>query len=209
MTQVGTGASDVKSFITAVQHASLVISKAERLSFNMRYLDIGGGFQDTTLETLAPSIQTAITHLIPRHIQILAEPGRFYARSFYTMACKVISRRKQMGSMKGLHPDMLYQNDGVYGSFMNALIEKEVFRPSVIRNSRSAGSRRKSGEHRYSIWGPTCDSVDCVTKDVTLSTEVLPGDWLTYKNMGGGLNPLLIDNTAKSVKNSANPDKFS
>ena len=182
--------------MTAIQHASQVLSNAERLGFNMRYLDIGGGFQDTTLEALAPTIQAAISRQIPKYIQVIAEPGRFYARSFYTMACKVISRRKQLGSTKGSEPDMLYQNDGIYGSFMNALIEKEIYCPDVIRHARGTGTgtgtRRDSGEHRYSIWGPTCDSVDCLTKDVTLDTEVLPGDWLKYKNMGGSSSPLLI-----------------
>ncbi|KAF7379226.1 hypothetical protein HZH68_017071 [Vespula germanica] len=33
------------------------------------------------------------------------------------------------------------------------------------------------------IWGPTCDSCDCIIKDVLLP-EFYIGDWLIWKDMG-------------------------
>lgn len=36
-----------------------------------------------------------------------------------------------------------------------------------------------------SIWGPTCDSIDCVQSDALLPTNLLEvGDWLRWDNMG-------------------------
>ena len=34
-----------------------------------------------------------------------------------------------------------------------------------------------------SLWGPTCDSIDCVLPDVELP-ELQVGDWLAFRNMG-------------------------
>ena len=152
----------------------------------MQYLDIGGGFQDSNFESMAPTIREAVELHIPSDIQVIAEPGRYYARSAYTLVCKVISRRRQIGA-EATTPDMLYQNDGVYGNFMNVLVEKEEMRPSLVTPALSnlTAPSREEGEHWYTIWGPTCDSVDCVSNKARLESEVKVGDWLMYKNMGG------------------------
>jgi ornithine decarboxylase len=74
---------------------------------------------------------------------------------------------------------MLYQSDGIYGNFLNVIMEKEKMAPRLI------GGKRSFIEHRYSIWGPTCDSMDCVVKEARFGSEVKVGDWLRYDNMGG------------------------
>lgn len=57
--------------------------------------------------------------------------------------------------------------------------------PTLMQNvSGVFENRRNFREHQYSIWGPTCDSIDCVVKDVALDSEILVSDWLKYKNMG-------------------------
>lgn len=164
----------------------------------MCILDVGGGFQDENLEIIAPRLERAIDVEFPdRAIQVVAEPGRFYARSFYTMVCKVISRRthvstsqtyrdQQQHHASSAKVDMLYQSDGVYGCFMNALCEGEIYQPTVIRAATGGPSTvRNSGTHLYSIWGPSCDSLDCINKQTYLDCEVKIGDWLKYNNMGG------------------------
>lgn len=35
-----------------------------------------------------------------------------------------------------------------------------------------------------SIWGPTCDSIDCVNPSVRLPGALRVGDWLGFDNMG-------------------------
>lgn len=149
-------------------------------------LDIGGGFQDSNFEKFVPKLQAALRREFPTGMRFMAEPGRYYARSAYTLVCKVISRRLQTGAQP--EPDMLYQNDGVYGSFMNVLIEKEVLHPSLVSSgfhSLEGGSKRHKGKRRYSIWGPTCDSTDRVVKEMDMESEVKVGDWLKYTHMGG------------------------
>jgi ornithine decarboxylase len=199
---LGTGATNPKSFCNAIKDARVAFSQAERLGFHPKILDIGGGFQDNCFESMAPIIREAICSEFPVGITTIAEPGRFYARSVYTLVCRVISRRRQLGSAasSGI-PDMLYQNDGIYGNFMNVIMEKEIMVPHLIKPkktkdgimpnyktngvSKIASDVASKSEHRYSIWGPTCDSTDCVVREVTFDTEIKIGDWLKYKNMGG------------------------
>ncbi|KXG49824.1 Ornithine decarboxylase [Penicillium griseofulvum] len=163
---VGTGATNPESFCKGIKDARLAFSQAERLGFRPKILDIGGGFQDDCFESMAPFIREAIRSEFPVGITTIAEPGRFFARN------------------------MLYQNDGIYGNFMNVIMEKEIVVPYLVK-SRKRGHKSKGEEkndqvtsHRYSIWGPTCDSTDCVVREVTLDSEVKIGDWIKYKNMG-------------------------
>lgn len=204
MEPIGTGATDPASFCRAIKDARVAFSQAERLGFHPKILDIGGGFQDNCFESMAPVLREALRSEFPSGITTIAEPGRFFARSVYTLVCRVISRRRQLGSaaLTGV-PDMLYQNDGIYGNFMNVIMEKEIMIPHLVKSKKVRGSllhKTRSGAengrandslqakrhgHRYSVWGPTCDSTDCVVREVTLESEVKVGDWLKYKNMGG------------------------
>lgn len=34
------------------------------------------------------------------------------------------------------------------------------------------------------MWGPTCDSIDCVSPKTTLPSALQVGDWLGFDNMG-------------------------
>jgi ornithine decarboxylase len=144
----------------------------------MNLRDIGGGYQGSNFKKIAQSVRGALMEGFPSQTRIIAEPGRYFARSAYTLACKVLSRRCHIGEEAQERPDMLYQNDCVYGSFMNVLYEKEVVHPSLIPCSSPyhlRNTKRARGPHHYSIWGPTCDSIDCVARETTLEAEVRVG----------------------------------
>lgn len=72
---------------------------------------------------------------------------------------------------------MYYVNDGVYGSFNcllydHATVEVKVppfYIPSEL--------------HRASIWGPTCDGIDCISTKSWLP-EMNIGQWLIFEDMG-------------------------
>jgi len=46
-------------------------------------------------------------------------------------------------------------------------------------------AERFENEPRYtcSLWGPTCDGLDCLTRDSRLP-ELNTGDWLLFEDMG-------------------------
>ncbi|KAJ5992219.1 hypothetical protein N7451_007943 [Penicillium sp. IBT 35674x] len=179
---VGTGAKSPTAFSKAIQHARQVFTEANNVGFTPSILDIGGGFEDSSFESISSHILQSIRNEFPVGVTTIAEPGRFYARSAYTLVSRVIARRRQMGvaAVQGV-PDMLYQNDGVYGSFMNVVMEKEVMVPILVRRR---GKSKGQKEYRYSVWGPTCDGIDCVAREARFEEEVMIGDWLKYMNMG-------------------------
>lgn len=179
----GTGAKSPTAFSKAIRHARQVFTHANNLGFTPSILDIGGGFEDSSFESISSHILQSIRTEFPAGVTAIAEPGRFYARSAYTLVSRVIARRRQMGvaAVQGV-PDMLYQNDGVYGSFMNVVMEKEVMVPVLVRKR---GKSKGDKEYRYSVWGPTCDGIDCVAKEARFREEVMIGNWLKYMNMGG------------------------
>lgn len=190
----GTGASNAQVFIDSMQQARTIFDFAASKGHSLRCLDIGGGFQDSNFEAMAARINHGVKLHMPPGVELIAEPGRYYARGAYTLACKVISRRRQIGKHQEMlensasSPGMLYQNDGVFGNFMNVLVENEILQPVLATPAAglaSSSRSREQREHWYSIWGPTCDSTDCLGRNVMMPSEVKVGDWLVYENMGG------------------------
>lgn len=181
LTFPGSGAGDVAAIDQAVKDSSFVLKEARSVGFNPHILNVGGGFQDSNFELISNALRTVLQRQIPENITIIAEPGRYFARSAYTLACTIIGRRQvSNGSM-----DMIYQNDGVYGNFLNVIIEKETICPSNVFLINQ--QQRQLTTRMYSIWGPTCDSTDCINSGSRFGTEIMIGDWLIYKNMGGSI----------------------
>jgi len=139
-------------------------------------------------------------------VRIISEPGRYYATSTHTLATKVIGRRepndyKMVYDEKKLQfraqpgPGyMYYINDGLYGSFNCVLYDHidvstsshpKVMQVGKILPEDSAVAAEES--FPCSIWGPTCDGLDCVMKNATLPI-LEEGDWLTFRNMGAYTN---------------------
>ena len=181
---VGSGAKDVKAYVQAIQDSKEAIDEASHLNFQIRSLDIGGGFLQERLAAFAPEIKSALEHndyFSSRGIQALAEPGAFFAASIATLACNVIRTRTGENDQGAL--DKLYLNDGVYGSFLNVIIEGPELKPHLLKSSSlERGSRQ--GKYRYSLWGPTCDSTDKIGDSFEFNDEVKVGDWLYFENMG-------------------------
>ncbi len=76
---------------------------------------------------------------------------------------------------------MYYIDDGMYGSFHESLfdpISRRALAPMPL--SVETGARLV-----YStIWGPTCDSLDCIGERVLLPAMAV-NDWVYFKNCGG------------------------
>jgi ornithine decarboxylase len=73
---------------------------------------------------------------------------------------------------------MYYINEGVYGSFNCLIFDHSTVEAIPLRDYHGNDEKFAS-----SIWGPSCDSMDCVAKNVMLP-ECNIGDWLYFKEMG-------------------------
>jgi ornithine decarboxylase len=176
---VGSGASDPESFVKAVRDARNVFDHAAAKGFDLKLLDVGGGFEDGTFELFASVLKAALEEYIPPHIRIIGEPGRYYVANAFTLAANIIARRDVRDELTGEQAYMLYLNDGAYGNFSNIIFDHQHPTAQVLQSA--AGIRKPT---IYSIWGPTCDGIDMITERCNLPDLLDVGDWLSFENMG-------------------------
>jgi len=95
---------------------------------------------------------------------------------------------------------MYYINDGLYGSFNCVLYDHATpecaVLPPVGNTSEAATTAVEAIESSEdggvpvgdaatcSVWGPTCDGIDCVLSNAKLSPSLAVGEWLYFTDMG-------------------------
>ncbi|KAI9470027.1 MAG: ornithine decarboxylase [Benjaminiella poitrasii] len=204
---VGSGCLDESAFGDAVIRAKNVFDQAKEMGFNFSLLDVGGGFPGAdvkdgiTFEKVAAILGPIVDRLFPPEIRVIAEPGRYYVASAFTICTNIISRRTTLPPPSAAVDEeevpedqkeeehnqefMYYVNDGVYGSFNCIIFDHQVVHPKVLVKNNEFTYGKELDEVRFesSVWGPTCDSIDCLNKSSRLPM-LEPGDWLYYENMG-------------------------
>jgi ornithine decarboxylase len=225
---VGSGCYDAKAYSAAVASACTVFGIAKNEGFHFNLLDIGGGFPGQKnvklpFEEICSVLRSALDVYFPENmnVRIIAEPGRFFVASAFTLALNVIARRvvtkednnfeygddsdnnatfassdnssdahnntdKTVDSVDtatgSTHSDpmfMYYLNDGVYGSFNCILFDHATVHPTLFDEERFQNEPRFT----CSLWGPTCDGLDCIVKECRLP-ELNTGDWIVFNDMG-------------------------
>jgi ornithine decarboxylase len=192
---IGSGASDPQAFLKAVQDARYVFDQAAEFGFDMNTLDVGGGFCSETFESMASVLSAALDEYFPPSVRIIGEPGRYYVSAAFNLACHVIARRTVEDPTLGTKSFMLYLNDGVYGNFSSIIFDHQHPVPRILRNGDKFlhGTEDRSDGYttpevtEYSIWGPTCDGIDCIAQSASFKEILDIGDWLYFENMGGEL----------------------
>ncbi|KAH6572252.1 hypothetical protein BASA50_006235 [Batrachochytrium salamandrivorans] len=215
---VGSGCYDASAFSEAVLLARKAFDIGKALGFDFTLLDIGGGFPGRSTEGLqfadvARLLGPTIDDNFPAEIRVIAEPGRYFVSSAFTLAVNIIARRVVFrdntdtssdelsvssqvsldsdgnATNANLHPSyMYYINDGMYGSFNCLTFDHAVVKavPLVrqgeyLYDTVDAGSSLP--QFACSIWGPTCDSIDCIGRDCLLPAMKV-GEWLSFASMG-------------------------
>ncbi|XP_067470963.1 ornithine decarboxylase 1-like [Thunnus thynnus] len=123
----------------------------------------GSDDAELKFEEITAVINPALDKYLPADcgVKIIAEPGRFYVASAYTLVINIIAKKVIMDEElasdeedKGTNDRtlMYYVNDGVYGSFNCILYDHAHCLPTLHK-------KPKSDEVMFlcSIWGPTCD----------------------------------------------------
>jgi len=180
----GSGQMTSKAFVDAIQNARMIMNYGQQMGFEMNFLDIGGGFPGNAgTEDYFTEIASAVNKALEEHfpndesVRIIAEPGRYYVASAYTLATNVIARRDMIDSETGETKHMYYINDGVYGSFNCVLYDHYTPEPNLFAQNQL------DEKFTSSIWGPTCDGLDCIQQSIQMP-KLNIGDWMIWKNMG-------------------------
>lgn len=186
---VGSGCESTESFELAIRDARYVFDLAIELGMEpMTLLDLGGGWPGTsnpsvTFDAMSRTVRQALDEYFNENqfpsLKIIAEPGRFYAASAFTLATMVIAKR-MIDTPNGERVAMYYLNDGVYGSFNCTIFDHWIVEPVPLNKNTNENLNELINS---TFWGPTCDSMDLIKKDVLIS-ELQVGDWVVFREMG-------------------------
>ncbi len=188
---VGSGCFNASAYRDAVESARKVFDIGKEVGYEFNLLDVGGGFPGNypyavSFEEIAVVLRESVDELFPPNVRVIAEPGRFFVASAFTLAVNITAKRTVQE--KDEKKFMFYVNDGVYGSFNCIMFDHASPEAKVLmRNGTYFHGRPLTGDdlplHNCSIWGPTCDSLDCITKEGLLP-DLEIGDWLYFDHMG-------------------------
>ncbi|XP_031104993.1 ornithine decarboxylase-like isoform X1 [Ipomoea triloba] len=175
---VGSIAQDPTIYLSAIAAARTVFNKAAELEMPpMHVLNIGGGFRATQplFQRISDTIKEAIEDYFPKEmaVTVIAEPGRYFAETPFTLAAHVIGIRAR-GEKREYWID-----DGIYGSFRPTLYNSSF----VTIKPAFCTSEESSVIWPSVIYGPSCDSLDQVTAEIKLP-ELQLHDLLVFSNMG-------------------------
>ncbi|KAG7090184.1 hypothetical protein E1B28_011790 [Marasmius oreades] len=197
---VGSGCYDPSVYMDAIRRARSVFDMGLNAGYSFDLLDIGGGFEDGLFEQGAAVVKEAIDQYFPdrRGIRMIAEPGRFFVAKAFSLAANIIARRapfphptcnwneaaQQIDAEADQPSVMYYINDGVYGAFNCIMFDHQTVQPYVLSLDGSFHVPSTEIQTNCSVWGPTCDSIDCVCPSTRLPSSLRVGDWLGFDNMG-------------------------
>lgn len=225
----GSGQMDPLSFSDAIKNARHIFDYArENFNCKMHLLDIGGGFPgDSDSTDLFNSITKEINLSLDKFfseayfeqfngngenkLKIIAEPGRYYTASAFTLCVNVIAKRtiesffpqneskneehkdSQTISVKEMNNEFIYRKDSIDRSksvmyYINdgvyASFNCLFYDHSIVEPILLDNKFQKNEKLvKSSIWGPTCDGLDLINKEIYIP-ELKIGEFLAYKNMG-------------------------
>src|SRR5271163_3491331 len=171
---VGSQCTNPKNYSQSLHLAAGIFAEAKARGFDLKLIDIGGGFPahyDATVPrftTVAKMINAEVDRLFPQPIEILAEPGRFLIASAATSVAKIIGKAVRGGKLS------YYLDDGVYQTFSGIIFDHTQY---------PLKSFKKAPTQICSVFGPTCDALDTLSM-----TEELPdleiGELVYAENIG-------------------------
>ncbi|DAZ95127.1 TPA: hypothetical protein N0F65_009758 [Lagenidium giganteum] len=188
---VGVGCLCATAFTDAIKRSRAVFDMAEAAGFKLTLLNLGGGFAGddlgpVTFEAAALAVNACLDELFPESsgVRIISEPGRYFVSACSTLNLNIIGRKRDptLTARAADEPNpeapryMYFTNDGNHGSFSASHLFK-LHAPILL------ATKSTTDPVPCSLWGPTCDGRDFITKDASLPVLSI-GDWITFPHMG-------------------------
>ena len=177
---VGSQCMNPEAYTVAIQ---MVVDLLGKTGVKLDVLDIGGGFPSLYPGLTPPplahymkAIKKAVdSHTLLDDCQLVCEPGRALVAEGGSTVARVELR-------KG---NMLYLNEGVYGSMFDAGIPGFVYPVKAIRpDPAKQGGTLEQEVAEFSFFGPTCDSLDAMKGPFHLPANIAEGDWIEVGQLG-------------------------
>lgn len=166
------------AYLRALKQCQEVLLKAQ---VSISRLDVGGGFPAWYPDVDARPVEEFFAAIgefareagSSAPLELLAEPGRALVAEGMSVVTRVLLRKDAS----------VYMNDGVWGSFIEPIISKGLVRyPTRIYRD---GQVLVPGDTReFTLYGPTCDSLDVLPRPFTLPADIQCGDYIEFGNIG-------------------------
>lgn len=171
---VGSQCMHPDAYKLAIKLAKQVVKAA---NVRIDSFDVGGGFPSIYPGMTPPpmadyfaAIHEATRDIVRQHgCTLLAEPGRALVAESGSVLVRVELR-------KG---NFLYINDGTYGSLFDAGVPKWLY-PCKLLNRKTATDEVEG----FSLYGPTCDTMDFMKGPFMLPTDIQEGDYIEIGQLG-------------------------
>ncbi len=151
---------------------------ADAAGVQIKRLNVGGGFaahrdgQAPDLERIFAAISRASSDTFKTPPQLVCEPGRALVAESFALLARVKAVRA-CGAV--------FLNDGIYG----ALAEwRDMSASTRITALREDGAELSGPRSARKVFGPTCDSLDCLPDPALLPGTLSEGDYLLFAGMG-------------------------
>jgi ornithine decarboxylase len=163
------------SYAKAIKDINVLIKKT---GICPDIINVGGGFPSTypdlyprPLSEYLHEIKKAIASLnLPETTELICEPGRALVAESGSTVVRVELRKKQI----------LYINDGTYGSLFDAGTPNFIFPTRMIPMEKSFSKRLTP----FSFYGPTCDGIDFMKGPFLLPNNIKEGDYIEVGQLG-------------------------
>ena len=176
---VGSGCEDPNVYYSALQDCKKVYDMGKEYGFELKTIDIGGGFpgdDDETFVEMANIINRGISDIFYGiEINFIAEPGRYFVTSAYTLVTSVINKKVVKEEKETKHI-IYYLSESVYGSFNNTVFDHASITLLPF-------NERTEKQYDCTVYGPTCDSMDKVIDHCKLP-DLSIGEVIYIENMG-------------------------
>ena len=175
---VGSQCTNFENFVQALNVSAAVMAEARSRGFDLKILDIGGGFpvrynrHMAPFSVLARRINAEVDRLFPKDLEILAEPGRFFVATAVTSLATVIGKAVRDGRT------CYYIDDSVYHTFSGIIFDHCPYHLKAFRKGPTEVS---------AVFGQTCDGLDTISQsealpDLQLDDLVYSEDIGAYSN---------------------------
>ena len=171
----GSQCPDSSNHVYAIEQCAQIIETYHKDTGKLlSVLDIGGGFpveyvgEVANTASFCEPITKALT-VLPGHVHVIAEPGRFLSAPSMTAVSTVMGKARRGDSI------WYYLDDGVYGSYSGQLFDHAVYPLTVF----SDYDERENAV----LAGPTCDSIDVIAEDLLMPPMAI-GDRVIGRQMG-------------------------
>lgn len=171
---VGSQAMTPQAYGNALERVRSAIVEA---AVTVDVIDVGGGFpsiypgmEPTALEDYFDTIHRGFESLpVSYSAELWAEPGRALCAEYSSVLVRVERRRG----------DVLYINDGAYGSLFDAAHVGWRFPVRLLRADESTAR-----DIEFSFYGPTCDDLDHMAGPFALPADIQAGEYVEIGMLG-------------------------